>query len=644
MNAKIEKLYAWMEENGIKSKIQVKESYGLGLFTKASKGQVVLSVPKSLVIHRTNSLDHFEKSPIGFEHLPFMKAPNDAGTQRICILMYLTHLIYNPTPYSDLLPKEIKSPVGWDTESVEYKLLHRTGLDYAVQSKHIVIEHEYDLLDLKMGLEVYKLVDHLYCSRVMSMVETEQEKEKTADWVGIVPILDFCNHSFTPNANWEIKNDTIDLILLENVDGEIFINYGPKPNNELLFLHDDNDIKLSTFPPLFEDEEENEKETVSIFNKQRIILSHQWGGRIEIGRCDPELAQEIDENVPIDIRVLLNGILDVKSMQILNLCVLRKSDGFYTREGKYFYKEKETDLYIVPYTRSKVIPRLIEVLAYHLESLDDELEDGIELSPTAKIVLDFRQQLCEMLKINFVILHDILEEIEGSDVENKERLARLMATKRKADQDPISTTFPTTFNFAPEPNLKLVSWNIASLNSSIKKGFYQYIKAESPDILCIQETKLNSDFKYDLPSYKIFQTHSTAKKGYSGVCMMSKTEPQSVKYGIGDLDDEGRYITLEYEKFFVVGAYIPNAGQKLERLERKTKHYQVLKQYLSDLPKPVVFMGDLNVAHKEVDLTRPKNNHKTAGFTKEEREEFQKLLDLGFVDTYRLKRPNETDR
>ncbi|KAJ3320020.1 hypothetical protein HDV06_005754 [Boothiomyces sp. JEL0866] len=217
-------------------------------------------------------------------------------------------------------------------------------------------------------------------------------------------------------------------------------------------------------------------------------------------------------------------------------------------------------------------------------------------------------------------------------------------TKRKADQDPISTAFPTTFDFPAEPNLKLVSWNVAGLNSSIKKGFYSYVNAESPDILCIQETKTNSDFKYDLPQYKIYQTHSTAKKGYSGVCMMTKIDPVSVKYGIGDMDDEGRYVTLEFEKYFVVGAYVPNAGQKLERLQRKMEHYQVLKEYLVKLPKPVVFMGDLNVAHKEEDLSRPKNNHKTAGFTKEEREEFGKLLDLGFVDTYRLKRPDERDR
>ncbi|KAJ3253878.1 hypothetical protein HK103_007678 [Boothiomyces macroporosus] len=419
MNEKIQKLYGWMKEQGIKSKITVKESYGLGLFANAKKGETVLSVPKNLIINRTNSLKFFEQSPLKFENFPFLLAPNSPEIQRFAILLYLTHLIYNPTPYSALLPREIKSPLGWDTQSVEFQLLASTGLDLAIKGKKAVLQEEYNVLEFRMGEEIYTLVEYLYLSRSMSLVENEEDKKKQEDWIGIIPVLDFCNHSFTPNANWEIKKDTVDLILLEDVDGEVFINYGPKPNNELLFIHgfilEDNECKLSSYAPLVEYPDDE----VTIWEKGSIMTERGWGTRLQIGHYDPSHQDNLLPDVPVEIQVLLSGILDMRSLQILSLCALRKEDGLHKRGDKIYFKDKEENFKgrPVPYEKTKLIRFINGFFIHFLEELDQELEDSIEQTPNVKAVLYLRSQLVELLNFNVLILHEMFIKEDNSDEE-----------------------------------------------------------------------------------------------------------------------------------------------------------------------------------------------------------------------------------
>ncbi|KAI8928522.1 Endonuclease/exonuclease/phosphatase [Entophlyctis helioformis] len=220
---------------------------------------------------------------------------------------------------------------------------------------------------------------------------------------------------------------------------------------------------------------------------------------------------------------------------------------------------------------------------------------------------------------------------------------------------PTNTTLPTAMAFARAPagSLKLVSWNVAGFNAAVKKGMMRYIEAEDADIVCIQETKLSSQPASDTARSKLYPHQywsvCTAKKGYSGTAVWSKVKPISVRYTIGDkdLDDEGRFIILEFEEWFLVASYIVNAGQQLERLALKHDHYAKLQAFLKGLQdtKPVVWTGDINVAHNEVDLARPKTNTKTAGFTPQEREDFGRVLtELDMLDTFRDRHPDATGR
>jgi AP endonuclease-1 len=214
-------------------------------------------------------------------------------------------------------------------------------------------------------------------------------------------------------------------------------------------------------------------------------------------------------------------------------------------------------------------------------------------------------------------------------------------SKRKVIEDSLNKELPEKIEFNDDiPNsLKLVSWNVAGIKACLKKGFHKYLSAENPDILCLQETKLQKDDQYinfkDYP-YQ-YQSHSTFKKGYSGTAIFSKIKPiGKAIYKIGDdeLDNEGRFVILEFETFILINSYILNAGSKLERLDLKQKHYIKLIEYLSSLQKPIIVTGDLNVAHTEIDLARPKTNTKTAGFTPQERSDFTRLLEkLELVDT-----------
>ncbi|CAH8682459.1 unnamed protein product [Schistosoma rodhaini] len=192
-------------------------------------------------------------------------------------------------------------------------------------------------------------------------------------------------------------------------------------------------------------------------------------------------------------------------------------------------------------------------------------------------------------------------------------------------------------------NFKIVSWNVNGIRAVIKNNGMEYIKKENADIFCIQETKcplhkIPSEAK--VPSYQSFWS-SADKAGYAGTALFSKISPIKVTYGIGKKmhDDEGRVITAEYDKFYLVTAYVPNSGQGLVRLPYREKEWDPdFLEYLSklDSTKPVIVCGDLNVAHEEIDLARPETNHKTAGFTDQERSGFTKLLSsANLIDTYR---------
>uniref|UniRef100_A0A6A7FQ54 DNA-(apurinic or apyrimidinic site) endonuclease n=2 Tax=Hirondellea gigas TaxID=1518452 RepID=A0A6A7FQ54_9CRUS len=197
-------------------------------------------------------------------------------------------------------------------------------------------------------------------------------------------------------------------------------------------------------------------------------------------------------------------------------------------------------------------------------------------------------------------------------------------------------------------NFKIVSWNVNGIRAWMQKDGLDLIKKEDPDIACIQETKC-SEIKLPMGAkpkgYKSYFM-SAKKEGYAGVAVYSKVEPESVKYGIGDEehDDEGRSITLEYKHFYVVTAYVPNAGRKLVTLDKRMDWDPKFLKHLHDLDalKPVIMCGDLNVAHLEIDLANPKGNHKNAGFTKEERSGFSNLLSAGFIDSYRHLYPDKT--
>ena len=195
--------------------------------------------------------------------------------------------------------------------------------------------------------------------------------------------------------------------------------------------------------------------------------------------------------------------------------------------------------------------------------------------------------------------------------------------------------------------MKLISWNVNGLRACVGKGFLDYFKEQQADIFCLQETKLQEgQIKLELDGYHQYWNYAE-KKGYSGTAIFTKEKPLSVHYGIGieEHDKEGRVITLEFEKFYMVTVYTPNSQEKLARLDYRMKWEEDFKSYLLELDKkkPVIVCGDLNVAHKEIDLKNPKTNRKNAGFSDEEREKMTKLLESGFVDSFRYFYPDKTD-
>ncbi len=194
--------------------------------------------------------------------------------------------------------------------------------------------------------------------------------------------------------------------------------------------------------------------------------------------------------------------------------------------------------------------------------------------------------------------------------------------------------------------MKLASWNVNGLRSCLTKGFLDYVRSEDPDVICLQETKLQPEQAvFDLPGYHRY-FNSADKKGYSGTAILTKTEPLSVTYDFGDdiHRHEGRIITAEYPDFYLVCCYTPNAQDGLKRLDYRMQWEDDLRAYLQQLDavKPVVYCGDLNVAHEEIDLKNPKSNRGNAGFSDEERAKMTALLSAGFTDTFRWLYPDAT--
>lgn len=193
--------------------------------------------------------------------------------------------------------------------------------------------------------------------------------------------------------------------------------------------------------------------------------------------------------------------------------------------------------------------------------------------------------------------------------------------------------------------MKLVSWNVNGLRACVQKGFLDFFHEIDADIFCIQESKLQEgQIELELAGYHQYWNYAK-KKGYSGTAVFTKQEPLHVTYGIGieEHDQEGRVITLEFEKFYLVTVYTPNSQNELARLAYRMQWEDAFLAYLKTLEKnkPVIFCGDLNVAHREIDLKNPKTNRKNAGFTDEEREKFSVLLENGFIDTYRYFYPEQ---
>ena len=192
--------------------------------------------------------------------------------------------------------------------------------------------------------------------------------------------------------------------------------------------------------------------------------------------------------------------------------------------------------------------------------------------------------------------------------------------------------------------MKLISWNVNGIRACVKKGFLDFFKEADADIFCIQETKMQEgQLDLELDGYEQYWNYAV-KKGYSGTAVFTKERPLAVTYGmaIEEHDQEGRVITLEYEDFYFVTVYTPNSQSELARLDYRMTWEDDFLAYLKGLEekKPVVFCGDLNVAHKEIDLKNPKTNRKNAGFTDEERGKFTDLLAAGFTDTFRYLYPD----
>lgn len=195
--------------------------------------------------------------------------------------------------------------------------------------------------------------------------------------------------------------------------------------------------------------------------------------------------------------------------------------------------------------------------------------------------------------------------------------------------------------------MKLISWNVNGFRACLGKGFAEFFASQDADLFCIQETKMQAGQAEFAPEGYHQYWYSAEKKGYSGTAVFAKREPLSVRYGIGipEHDTEGRAITLEYEDFYLLCVYTPNAQRELARLDYRMSWEDALRAYIValDRQKPVIYCGDLNVAHEEIDLKNPKTNHMSAGFSDAERAKFGELLGAGFTDSFRALYPDKVE-
>jgi len=194
--------------------------------------------------------------------------------------------------------------------------------------------------------------------------------------------------------------------------------------------------------------------------------------------------------------------------------------------------------------------------------------------------------------------------------------------------------------------MRIVSFNVNGIRAILNKGFDQSLDMLNPDILSLNETKLNEDdfkdyFPYSKQGYEIYWTNSKIRKGYSGVAVFTRIKPLSVHYGLIDnkYDEEGRSITLEFDNFCYVASYVPNAGEELKRMDFRMEYEKDLIEYFKTLKKPIIYAGDLNVAHHPIDLKNPKSNEHNPGYTIQERTAFTTLLEQGYIDTFRYLYP-----
>ena len=193
--------------------------------------------------------------------------------------------------------------------------------------------------------------------------------------------------------------------------------------------------------------------------------------------------------------------------------------------------------------------------------------------------------------------------------------------------------------------MKFISWNVNGLRACLGKGFVESMREIDPDFICLQETKMQEgQAEVDMPEYVVKYFSSAEKKGYSGTAVFAKEEPLSVQKNFGKHTDEGRGVILGYEKFYLVNVYVPNAQDKLKRIDYRMEWEDDFRQFVSELDKkkPVIICGDMNVAHEEIDLKNPKSNRGNAGFSDQEREKMTELLGAGFTDTFRYLYPDAT--
>ncbi|KAI5636630.1 endonuclease/Exonuclease/phosphatase family domain-containing protein [Phthorimaea operculella] len=249
------------------------------------------------------------------------------------------------------------------------------------------------------------------------------------------------------------------------------------------------------------------------------------------------------------------------------------------------------------------------------------------------------------------------EKGQDSEASSKRRKAPAEDSKKKAPAKNKTVTNYEEIDFSnhsknpqgKEWNFKISCWNVDGIRAWMNKGGLDYIKYEKPDILCLQETKCAKEKLPEelanIPGYHAYWVESD-KDGYAGVGLYTTRLAMNVQYGLGDkdLDDEGRIITAEYEQFYLICTYVPNAGRKLVTLPRRLQWNEAFQNFVKELDKkkPVIICGDMNVAHNEIDLANPKTNRKNAGFTDEERAGMTALLGAGFVDTYRHFHPDQT--